>query len=88
MTGTKKWVITALIAFSIGYFAALWVTYLDPDGTGGSILAMPAIAAILIATALAVVMGLSSIRTGHGRYFFLSVLLIPIAFLVSTILVR
>jgi len=83
-----RMVVTMAFSFVIGYVAALWVTYLDPDGTGGGILAAPAIISVMIFSGLTLIVGVAALRTKYGGYFILSAFLVPILFFVSTILVR
>jgi hypothetical protein len=77
-------VATVAGSFLIGYTAAVWVTHLDPDGSGGSILAFPAILSVTAVSALAFIVGMSSLGTNYGRYFLFSVILIPMFFFVAT----
>ena len=60
--------ITVAVSFLMGYLAALWVTHLDPDGTGGSILAFPAIISLMVFSCLNFVVGGAALVTKYGGY--------------------
>jgi hypothetical protein len=79
--------IAVFVSFGIGYVAAVWVRYLDPAGTGGSILAAPAIVAVAALSVLTFFVGIAAIIGNRGGYVLLSSALIPIFFFVSTALV-
>lgn len=68
--------------------ARIWVTWLDQAGTGGSILAIPAILSVTALVALAFIVGVCALGTGYARYFLLSAILIPTAFLAASALLR
>jgi hypothetical protein len=83
-----RWALTAGISFSVGFVLALWVTRLDPDGNGGSVLAMPAIMAAAGISFIAFCFGVFTFYVPVGRSLLASSFLIPAAFLLSTALVR
>ncbi len=62
-----SWIVTLIASFSAGFLLALWITRLDPDGTGGSILAIPALLVASGISIITIVFGLSTIYDPVGR---------------------
>lgn len=81
-------VITIAVSFLLGYIAAVWVTYLDPTGTGGGILAIPAILAVGAYSVAAFVAGVAALVARGSVYILFSTALVPIFFFASSVLVR
>lgn len=83
-----------LIAFTystvLGFLAGYWVVVRDPTGTGASIIAFPAIAAVTLVTTLlgAVAFGLWAMSQRVAPFVLLSSFLIPLFFLISPGLLR
>jgi hypothetical protein len=88
-TFMKGFAITFAGSFFAGYAAAYWTTLLDPGGTGGSILAFPAIMLVALVSIFLFFGGLAiSAITRAGYYVMGASLMVPFLFLVSTILIR
>lgn len=85
----KLFTITFAISFFAGFVAAYWTTILDPDGTGGSVLAFPAILLTTLVSIFLFFGGLAvSTITELGYYIMGASLMIPFLFLICLGLVR
>jgi uncharacterized membrane protein YidH (DUF202 family) len=62
-----SWIVTLIASFGIGFLLALWITRLDPDGTGGSVLATPALLVASGISIITIIFGLSTIYDPIGR---------------------
>lgn len=73
-----------------GFLFGYWVVVRDPSGAGASILAFPAILAVMIATILLwpVSFALWARSRRSAPYLFASSLILPIAFVISPSLIR
>jgi len=92
MTGFRvQAVLVAIVgATLLGFLAGYWVVVRDPTGVGASILAFPAIVAVMIGTVLlwAFSFALWATSRRSAPYLFVSSLILPIAFVVSPSLIR
>ena len=82
-----RWLIPLACGLFIGLVLAVWITRLDPDGTGGSVLAMPALLIGLGISSISFIFGLATAYDPVGRKMLaFSFLIWPVLFIAVSIL--
>jgi hypothetical protein len=72
--------ITTLLSLVAGFLISLWAIYLDPKGTGGSILMLPIIFTVFPISIALFVTGLICLKSSFGKYLVVASLIIPTSF--------
>ena len=80
--------ITILLSLVAGFLISLWAIYLDPKGTGGSILMIPIIFTLFPVSIALFFTGLICLKSSFGKHLVVSSLLVPISFFVIKELLR
>lgn|GEM_PF-4056188 len=81
--------ITVVISVFVGLLAAVWrYKILDPEGTGGSILAMPIILTMFPFCIALFFAGVLTLKERFGPFLILASFLIPISFFVLNRLIQ
>ena len=78
----KKSAITLLFSLVVGFLAALWRFKLDPEGTGGSILALPVIMTLFPLCITLLLVGLLTLNKSYGPFLVAASFLAFISFYV------
>lgn len=85
----KNKFIPIAISLLLGFFPGVWVIgWLDPAGTGGSILAFPATLLVMLLTLLYVVIGILPFSRDYGKWILISTVLVPVSFLATIVILR